>query len=335
MKGTLGGHIACWKQTLENEVKEIKHKRNDLEKELEIKNQLLTVSEGKYHSLERELCVLKQDHDAVLQRTSSLKIKKQTLENEVEEVKLKNNDLEKELEVKNQLLKDSEGKYHSLEREFHLLKDDRDAELQRASSLKSRKQALENEVEEIKVQYSDSVKELEVKSQLLEASEGKYDSLEREFRILKEDQDVLLERISSLKTKKQALENEVEEINLKFNKLEKELDVKTHILKVSEGRYDSLEREFHLLREDRDSVIQRSSSSSQMLTQISGEKERVLKDLNSEVRMRKKLEEEIKQFSVAFACRQRSITSFHSEFKSVLETMKAHNLTSLSKSHGS
>ncbi|PIN11610.1 Kinesin-like protein [Handroanthus impetiginosus] len=134
---------------------------------------------------------------------------------------------------------------------------------------------------------------------------------------------------------KQTLENEVEIIKQKYQDLEKELEVNNQLLKLSEGKYHSLEREFQLLKEDRDATLQRVSSSSQMLEQITGQKEKAIKDLNTEIRRRKKLEEEIIQFNMAFACRQRSITSFHSDFKSILENMKAQHPTSLSKSHGS
>ncbi|KAL8490196.1 hypothetical protein ACS0TY_025928 [Phlomoides rotata] len=133
---------------------------------------------------------------------------------------------------------------------------------------------------------------------------------------------------------KQELENELKTIRHKYNDLDKELEVNNQLLKVSQGKYHSLEREFNLLKEDRDSALQRISTSSQMLTQITAQKERALKDLNAEVRMRKKLKEEIKQILIAFASRQGSISSLHGEFKSVLETMKAQNPISLSKSHG-
>ncbi|KAL7154935.1 hypothetical protein ABFS83_03G037800 [Erythranthe nasuta] len=134
---------------------------------------------------------------------------------------------------------------------------------------------------------------------------------------------------------KQSLENEVKIIKEKYDDMEKELQVSNQLRKVSDGKYNSLEREFHLLKEDRDAVLQRISTSSQKIAQITGQKENALKDLNIEVKRRKKLEEDIKQFSVAFACRQRSITSFHSEFKSMLDIMKAQSPNSLSKSRGS
>ncbi|GFQ00905.1 kinesin-related protein 4 [Phtheirospermum japonicum] len=123
---------------------------------------------------------------------------------------------------------------------------------------------------------------------------------------------------------KQASEDELKTIKQKYTDLEKELEVSNQLLKVSEGNYLSLEREFSLLKQDRDASLE----------QITVQKEKALMDLNTEVKRRKKLEEEIKQFSIAFACRQRSIMSFHSEFKSVLDVMKAQSPISLSKSHG-
>ncbi|KAG8377453.1 hypothetical protein BUALT_Bualt08G0034600 [Buddleja alternifolia] len=134
---------------------------------------------------------------------------------------------------------------------------------------------------------------------------------------------------------KQTLENEVQTMKHKYNDLEKALDVNNQLLNVSEGKYHSLERELDLLKKDRDALLQRISSSSEMLAQISGQKDKALKDLVTEVQRRKSLEEEIKQFSISFACRQRSTMSLHSDFKSILETMKAQNPISLSKSHGS
>ncbi|KAL3617867.1 hypothetical protein CASFOL_038188 [Castilleja foliolosa] len=133
---------------------------------------------------------------------------------------------------------------------------------------------------------------------------------------------------------KQASENEVKTMKQKYADLEKELEVSNQLLKVSEGKYLSLEREFDLLKRDRDASLEKISNSSLSLEQITVEKENALRDLNTEVRRRKKLEEEIKQFSMAFACRQRSIVSFHSEFKSVLDVMKAQSPISSSKSHG-
>ncbi|GER30026.1 kinesin-like protein [Striga asiatica] len=133
---------------------------------------------------------------------------------------------------------------------------------------------------------------------------------------------------------KQALENDMNTISQRCSDLGKELEFTNQLLKVSEGKYRSLETEFRLLQEDRDAALDKISNSSAMLEQISSQKDKALKDLNIELQRKKKLEEEIKQFSNAFACRQRSIMSFHSEFKSILDVTKAHNPTLLSKSHG-
>ncbi|XP_042005396.1 kinesin-like protein KIN-7N [Salvia splendens] len=322
-------------RALEIEVKEIKQKCSDLEKELEVKNQLLEVSEIKYQSVEREFHLVTEERDAALERISSSSQMLQALENEVREIKHKYTDLEKELEDKIELLEVSEEKYQNMERECHLVTEERNAALERISSSSQILQALENEVEEIKHKRNDLEKEFEAKGRLLEVSKGKYQSMEREFCLVTGERDAAIERISGSSQILHSLENEVEDIKHKHNDLERELEVKNQVLKVSEGKLHSLEKEFCIVKEERDTMLRRISSSAQILTQVTGEKDRVLKELNTEVRRRKKLEEEIKQFNAAFACRQRSVTSFQSEFKSLLETMKTQNPTSLSKSHGS
>ncbi|XWS24081.1 hypothetical protein CRYUN_Cryun28dG0070300 [Craigia yunnanensis] len=131
---------------------------------------------------------------------------------------------------------------------------------------------------------------------------------------------------------KEKLSNELNTVKEKYENLEKELDLSNKFLEASEERYGSLEREFELLKEERDSLLKTISESSQNLTLLTDEKENVLKDLNTEVQRRKDLEEEIKQFSVAFASRQRSLMSIHGEFKSKIEKLRAENPVSVHKS---
>ncbi|KAK4559899.1 hypothetical protein RGQ29_008902 [Quercus rubra] len=133
---------------------------------------------------------------------------------------------------------------------------------------------------------------------------------------------------------KEELSNELNTIKERYYGLEKELDHNNQLLVVSKERYDSLEREFRLLKEDRDLLHQMVSDSSQKLSLVTDQKENVLKDLNTEVQRRKNLEEEIKQFSVAFASRQRSLMSFHSDIKSNCEKLRTQCLVSLPKSRG-
>ncbi|KAL4295947.1 hypothetical protein GQ457_12G017280 [Hibiscus cannabinus] len=117
-----------------------------------------------------------------------------------------------------------------------------------------------------------------------------------------------------------------------ISELKQELDVNNNLLEASKERYGSLEREFQLLKEERDSLQKSVSESSQKLTFVTDQKENILKDLNSEVQRRKDLEAEIKQFSVAFASRQRSLASIHGEFKSKMEKLRAENPVPLHKS---
>ncbi|XP_028120738.1 kinesin-like protein KIN-7N isoform X1 [Camellia sinensis] len=133
---------------------------------------------------------------------------------------------------------------------------------------------------------------------------------------------------------KMKLGNDLNTIKEKYQSLTKELNTNTHLLEDSKERYHSLEREFHLLKEERDSLLQTVSSSSQTLEQVTNEKEKVWQDLNTEVQRRKDLEEEIKQFGITFASRQKSLISFHSDLRSKLENFKAQNPVSIPKSLG-
>ncbi|XP_035551391.1 kinesin-like protein KIN-7N isoform X2 [Juglans regia] len=127
------------------------------------------------------------------------------------------------------------------------------------------------------------------------------------------------------------LSNELNTIKERCYGLEKELDFNNQLLVVSKERYDSLETEFQLLKEDRDHLHQMVSESSRKLALVADQKENVLKDLNTEVQRRKNLEEEIKQFSAAFASRQRSLVSFQNDVKSKCEKLRAQYLVSVPK----
>ncbi|KAM7516964.1 hypothetical protein LguiA_006547 [Lonicera macranthoides] len=133
---------------------------------------------------------------------------------------------------------------------------------------------------------------------------------------------------------KEKLCNEVNSIKEKYQSLEKKLDTNNQLLEDSKERYHSLEKEFRLLLEEKDSLLKSVSNSSQRLAVVTEQKEKVFLDLNNEIRRRKDLEEEIKQFSVAFVHRQRSVVSFHSEFKSKIEKLKADKPVSIAKSLG-
>lgn len=133
---------------------------------------------------------------------------------------------------------------------------------------------------------------------------------------------------------KEELSNELNTIKERYHGLEKELDINNKLLVVSKERYDTLEREFQLLKVDRDLLHQSISESSQKLALVTDQKENALNDLNTEVQRRKNLEEEIKQFSVAFASRHRSLMSFHSDVKSKCEKLRSQYLISLPNSLG-
>lgn len=133
---------------------------------------------------------------------------------------------------------------------------------------------------------------------------------------------------------KEPICNELNLIKERYRGLEEEFNINNHLLEASKDKYDCLEREFLLLKDQRDSLLQMVSESSQRHEMISNQKENALKDLNSEVLRRKHLEGEIKQFAAAFACRQRSLMSLHGEFKSHVKKLRDQSSISVPKSLG-
>ncbi|KAH1212274.1 hypothetical protein AAZX31_14G088500 [Glycine max] len=99
-------------------------------------------------------------------------------------------------------------------------------------------------------------------------------------------------------------------------------------------RYENLERELLLLKVERDSLLQKFSESSEKLSMVSSQKENALKDLNTEVKRRKNLEGEVKQIAAAFANRQKSLISFHSDLKTKIENWRAQTPILVPKSFG-
>jgi centromeric protein E len=133
---------------------------------------------------------------------------------------------------------------------------------------------------------------------------------------------------------KEKLGNELGAIKEKLQALEKELEHNNQLLKDSRERHDTMERDYWLLKEERDSLLEKVSESSQNLATVALQKENILKDLNIEAERRKYLEKEIKQFSVAFASRQRSFMSFQGEFLSKVEKLRAQSPIAASESLG-
>ncbi|KAL3371797.1 hypothetical protein AABB24_008367 [Solanum stoloniferum] len=133
---------------------------------------------------------------------------------------------------------------------------------------------------------------------------------------------------------KKKLDEDIKTIQEKYQNLEKELDLNNQLLATARDRYNSLEREFHLLKEERDVLVQNVSSSSEKLELFTNQNEKVLDTLNAEVKRRKHLEEEIKQFTAAFAFRQSSLVSLRSDFDSVIDSFKAQKPISISRSPG-
>ncbi|XP_065847998.1 kinesin-like protein KIN-7N isoform X2 [Euphorbia lathyris] len=106
------------------------------------------------------------------------------------------------------------------------------------------------------------------------------------------------------------------------------------ILEDSREEYRCLERNFHVLKEERESLVERVIELSEKLNLVTEQKESMLKDLSAEAQRRKHLQQEIEEFRIAFASRQSSFLSFETEFRSKVEQLGALNHVSVSKSLG-
>lgn len=121
---------------------------------------------------------------------------------------------------------------------------------------------------------------------------------------------------------KENLSTELKMIKEKYHSLEKEYFINKHILQESKDTYKGLERKFYLLKEEKDSLLETVSDSSQKIAVLAELKEKAFKALNLELQRRREIEEEIKQFSLAFACRKKSLMSIHSECRQAIERLR-------------
>ncbi|KAH9614704.1 hypothetical protein KSS87_019148 [Heliosperma pusillum] len=124
---------------------------------------------------------------------------------------------------------------------------------------------------------------------------------------------------------KETMSDELKKIGENYIRIVKEVDPNYQILEDTKARCLELERQFLLLKEDRDSLFDDVAKSGRNLTLASEQKEMFLEKYNAELQKRKDLEEGIEQFSAAFAARQKSRISFHSEFKTRIEGLRSHN----------
>ncbi|CAM8926259.1 unnamed protein product [Rhodiola kirilowii] len=133
---------------------------------------------------------------------------------------------------------------------------------------------------------------------------------------------------------KEEVTSEFNSIKEKYKRLESELRANDELLKASKKKYENLEDKFSILKAEKDTLQRVVSKATQELSAVVDEKEKVVKKLKTETHRSQELEKKIKQFSVALASRQRSLLSFHSEFKSIIENLKAETPISLPKSLG-
>ncbi|KAJ9567621.1 hypothetical protein OSB04_003587 [Centaurea solstitialis] len=130
------------------------------------------------------------------------------------------------------------------------------------------------------------------------------------------------------------ISGEIKLMKQRYESLEQERDTNNHVLEACKERIHGLERESQLLSEERDDLLKSVSDSSTRVASLTQQNEKILQDLRCEIQRRKDLEEEIRQFSIVYASRQRSLVLFHNDFKSKLDNLKAQSPFLLPKSCG-
>ncbi|KAF9621528.1 hypothetical protein IFM89_022546, partial [Coptis chinensis] len=119
--------------------------------------------------------------------------------------------------------------------------------------------------------------------------------------------------------------NEFDALKERYQMLEKEFNTNNQLLETAKERFHILERECNLLKEEKTSIVQKLALSAQNVALVTDQKTKISNDLNLEVWRRKDLEEEVKEFSLAFSQRQRSFISFNNEFKAKIENLRLLN----------
>ncbi|EPS57946.1 hypothetical protein M569_16870 [Genlisea aurea] len=115
----------------------------------------------------------------------------------------------------------------------------------------------------------------------------------------------------------------MEMIKQKYVEMEDEINENKRLLRISEQRFKSLEMEHQILKQDTEQVHQRVSVLSETVAEVTEQKTRALMEIENEARRRRKVEDEIKRFHVAFVQNVKSKSSFQSDFKSIIDRIKS------------
>lgn len=81
-------------------------------------------------------------------------------------------------------------------------------------------------------------------------------------------------------------------------------------------------------------LIQKASDSSQKVARLADQREKFLQNYSAEEQRRKDLEEDIKDFSLVFARRQKALMSLNCDFRSMIDNLKAQNPIPVSRTPG-
>ncbi|KAL4181728.1 hypothetical protein AMTRI_Chr12g238850 [Amborella trichopoda] len=149
---------------------------------------------------------------------------------------------------------------------------------------------------------------------------GGADSLiEEQCRLLTDKLSFAVATLNSPQSLKE--NNELKDLNLELN----------NQLVAAKEKRESLERQCKSLREERDSLLQFISKSTQNLAMLTSQKEEIAKVLSIELQRREALEEELRQFRTALSQRFTSFASTCHEIRANARCMKTFRLISESK----
>ncbi|KAI3957107.1 hypothetical protein MKX01_004398 [Papaver californicum] len=147
-----------------------------------------------------------------------------------------------------------------------------------------------------------------------------------------EHKELALEDASA--SSKEEISNELDSIKESYHILESKFKLSNQHLEDCKERFCNLERECNILKDEKTSLFQKLIMSDKKLDMVHDQNEKILKDLNTEIQRRKKLEEEIRRFSEAFSHRQVSFRSFNNELKSRIKNLRAPNSVPIPKPLG-
>ncbi|KAL5988290.1 hypothetical protein ACLOJK_036053 [Asimina triloba] len=239
--------------------------------------------------------------------------------------------LDREYDQNIQLIKASGERCKDLEIESNALKEENASLLQDLHISIQSHEMVKAELDAFKESCKMLKEECNHNIELAKASKERCEHSENLCNNMREEQSSLMK---NLQTSAQSLEEckaELDALKESYKALERQRSDNIQLLKASEERCLGLEKDCSDLREKQIVLMQNLHASNQSLALNTSQKEDLFKNLNAELRKRKDLDQDIRQFRLAFAQRQSSFMFFNKECKAKVEKMRALGLVPIPK----